>query len=405
MSEHLRSLLIRYAAPAWILLGISVAVRMGLTLFLPNGSNLIDLHVYVEGAASVTSGQLYSFVYELESAGFPLPFTYPPFAAVVFYPLHWLPFTLLGIIWQLLTIAALYGVIRIALQFALGEAHKRSSRPRPEVRVAAALWTALAMWMEPVRATLDCGQVNVFLVLALMVAARSSRWWLSALLVGVAAGIKLTPAVTGLYFLARKQWRVVWGSALVFGATVLASWAIIGDQARRYFTDLAGDTSRIGPVGSANNQSMRGALSRLAGHDVGTGVAVAIAMLVVAALCVLAWRALAADDRLGQLLIVQFFGLLASPISWDHHWIWVVPLLVWLAHGPLRSLAGSKVLCGVWAATMLVGVSAVLFSLQPSRWDFSRPGYLAWLGTINVTLTVITLVWLAVAGRRIRLPR
>lgn len=400
MSEQVRAFLIRYAAFAWAALGVAVAIRMGLTLFLPNGGNLIDLHVYVDGAASMTSGRLYDFAYDLDSTGFPLPFTYPPFAAVVFFPLHWLPFGLVGFLWQLATIAALFGVIRIALQLVVGEAANGK-----EYYVAAALWTALTMWMEPVRANLDLGQVGLFLVLALMVAVRSSRWWLSGLLVGLTAGIKLTPAVTGLYFLARRQWRVVLASAAVFGASVLLSWAVIGDEARLYFTDLMGDTSRIGPVGSANNQSMRGALSRLAGHDVGTGLAVAIGLLVTAALCVLAWRALDPEDRLGQLLIVQFVGLFASPISWDHHWIWVVPLLIWLAHGPLRSAVGTRILCGVWAVVMLVGVSSLLFSLQPSRWDFSRPGYLAVLGTVNVTLALATLGWMAFAGpRRIGRP-
>lgn len=397
MSEHGRAFLIRYAVLAWALLAVAVTIRMGLTLFLPNGGNLIDLHVYVDGAATMTSGQLYDYTYDLDSTGFPLPFTYPPFAAVLFYPLHWFPFALVGFVWQLATIAALFGVIRIAMELVVGEAVRGK-----EYYVAAALWTALTMWMEPVRANLDLGQVGLFLVLALMVAVRSSRWWLSGLLVGLTAGIKLTPAVTGLYFLARKQWRVVLTSAAAFGATVLVSWLLIGDQARTYFTDQMRDTSRIGPVGSANNQSMRGALSRLAGHDVGTGLAVAIGLLTTAVLCVLAWRALDPQDRLGQLLIVQFLGLFASPISWDHHWIWVIPLLIWLAHGPLRAQLGTRILCWMWALVMLVGVSSRLFSLQPSRWDFSRPGYLAWLGTVNITLALATLVWMAVAGRRAR---
>ncbi|WP_024793780.1 mannosyltransferase [Tomitella biformata] len=395
MSERLRGILLRHAALFWTLLGISVAVRMVLELVLPNGFDLIDLHVYVDGSASLSGGGLYSFAYDGASADFPLPFTYPPFAAFVFYPLHWLPFTLVVIVWQLLTIAALYGVVRLSQQLLWGTA-----ATGPELRVAAALWTGVAMWMEPVRATLDFGQVNMFLVLALMWAVKSTRWWVSGLLVGLTAGIKLTPAITGMYFLARGQWRVVISSALAFGATVLLGWALIGDQARSYFTDLLGDTARVGPIGSVNNQSLRGALSRLAGHDVGSTAVFAVAMLVAAVLCVLAWRAIDAEDRLGQLLIVQFFGLLASPISWEHHWVWVVPLLIWLVHGPLWSKLGTKILCGLWALSMFVGVSTVLFRVQPDPLEFSRPAYLAWLGTVNALLTLSTLVWVALTGRR-----
>ena len=67
-------------------------------------------------------------------------------------------------------------------------------------------WTAVGIWIEPLRSNFDYGQINVILVLAVLYAAYSSRWWLSGLLVGVAAGIKLTPAITGLYFLGVRRW-------------------------------------------------------------------------------------------------------------------------------------------------------------------------------------------------------
>ena len=40
---------------------------------------------------------------------------------------------------------------------------------------------------------------------------------------------------------------------------------------------------------------------------------------------------------LGRLLVVELFGLLLSPISWTHHWVWLMPLMIWLFHGPLRA--------------------------------------------------------------------
>ncbi len=107
---------------------------------------------------------------------------------MVFFPLHYLPFSFVGLAWQLLTVAALFGIVRIALELVVGP----DARNARWTSVALA-WTAIGLWTEPVRMTLDYGQVNVFLVLGIMFAARSSRWWVSGGLVGILAGIKLTP--------------------------------------------------------------------------------------------------------------------------------------------------------------------------------------------------------------------
>ncbi|WP_156371789.1 glycosyltransferase 87 family protein, partial [Mycobacterium sp. UM_11] len=183
--------LLRAAAPA--LLVASVAARFAWTYLAPHGANFVDLHVYLGGAAAIDHpGTLYSYVYADQTPDFPLPFTYPPFAAVVFYPLTRLPFGLVAFAWQIATMAALYGAIRIS-QRLIGDAGGA------EGRRLAMLWTAVTIWIEPLRSTFDYGQVNVLLMLAVLWAVWTSRWWLSGLLVGVAAGIKLTPAIAGVY--------------------------------------------------------------------------------------------------------------------------------------------------------------------------------------------------------------
>ncbi len=77
-----------------VLFALSIAARLAWTYLVPNGANFVDLHVYVGGAGALDHppGTLYSYVYADQTPDFPLPFTYPPFAAVVFYPLHLLPF-------------------------------------------------------------------------------------------------------------------------------------------------------------------------------------------------------------------------------------------------------------------------------------------------------------------------
>ena len=395
---------------AALALALSIAARLSWTYLVPNGANFVDLHVYLGGAAALDHpGTLYSYVYGDQTPDFPLPFTYPPFAALVFYPLTKLPFAVVALGWQLGIIAALCGVVLLSLQLV-------GVRNAP----TAMLWTAVGIWIEPLRSTFDYGQINVILVLGALWAAISSRWWVSGLLVGLAAGIKLTPAITGVYLAGMRRWGAAIFAAVVFAATVALSVAVIGQQARYYFSELLGDASRIGPIGTSFNQSWRGGISRILGHDAGYGPLVLAGIAVTAVLAVLAWRALWFDDdaerseaeesangvgadgrdRLGLLLVVQLFGLLVSPISWTHHWIWLLPLMIWLLNGPWQNRPGARALGWGWLALTLVGVPWLLSFFQPTIWQIGRPWYLAWAGLIYILATSATLLWIAANGRR-----
>ncbi len=387
-----------------VLLAASVAVRLGLTYLAPNGLNLVDLHVYLGGAEALNHrGTLYSYSYGDQTPDFSLPFTYPPFAAVVFYPLTLIPFRVVALGWQLGIIGALFGVV-LASQRLLGV--------QGGLRTAM-LWTALFIWIQPVRSNFDYGQINVLLVLMVLCAVASRRWWLSGLLLGLAAGVKLTPAIGVLYFVGVRRWATAVFSAVVFAATVGISWAVVGDQARYYFTDLIGDADRVGPVGTVFNQSWRGGISRILGHDAGYGPPVLAVIAVTAVLTWLAWRAVAGGargsrplegppDRLGLIVVVELFGLLISPISWTHHWVWSVPLMIWLLQGPYRFLGEARVLGWGWLALTLIGVPWLLGLAQPNIWQIDRPWYLAWAGLTYIAATVVTLAWVAAA--RLRFP-
>jgi alpha-1,2-mannosyltransferase len=384
---------VRWAVVAPLLLVVSIAARLAWTYLVPNGANFVDLHVYVGGAGALDlPGTLYDYVYADQTPDFPLPFTYPPFAAVVFYPLHLLPFGVLAFVWQLGIIAALYGVVRISQRLlpVNGSGDRR----------VAMLWTAVGIWIEPLRSTFDYGQINVLLVLAVLWAVYSTRWWLSGLLVGLAAGVKLTPAISGLYFVGKGRCGAAVFSAVVFFATVAVSALVVGDQARYYFTELLGDAARVGPIGTSFNQSWRGGISRILGHDAGYGPLVLAGIALTAVLAILAWRAVGASDRLGAIIVVQLFGLLLSPISWTHHWVWVLPLMIWLLHGPLRERLGARILGWGWLVLTVVGVPWLLSFAQPTIWQISRPWYLAWAGLIYIVATLATLAWIAASRRR-----
>jgi len=391
-SPAARSWTNRVTASAPLLLAVSIVARIAWTYLTPRGANFVDLHVYISGAAALgRPGALYDYVYADQTPDFPLPFTYPPFAAVVFYPLHLLPFGLVAFVWQVGTMAALYGVVRLS-QRLLGVSATAGRR-------VAMLWTAVGIWTEPLRSTFDYGQINVILVLAVLYAVYSSRWWVSGLLVGLAAGVKLTPAIAGVYLAGARRWAAAGFSAVAFAGTVAVSVWASGDQARRYFTELLGDAHRVGPIGTSFNQSWRGGISRILGHDAGYGPLVLIAVALTAVLALLAWRALSSDparpDPLGLLLVVELFGLLASPISWTHHWVWLVPLMIWLLHGPHADRRGARLLGWGWLALTLIGVPWLLSFAQPTIWQNGRPWYLAWAGLVYIVGALATLAWMA----------
>jgi alpha-1,2-mannosyltransferase len=383
--------LLHTAAP--LLLLLSIAARLALTYLGPNGANFVDLHVYLGGAAALDHpGSLYNYVYSEHTADFPLPFTYPPFAALLFYPLHLLPFGLAAFGWQIAMIAALYGVVRVS-QRLIGVSGDTGHR-------VAMAWTAVSMWIEPLRNNFDYGQINVFVTLAVLWAAYTTRWWLSGLLIGVAAGVKLTPAIAGVYLVGVRRFGAAAFSAVVFLATIGLSALVAGDETRYYFTKLLGDAHRVGPIATSINQSWRGGISRILGHDAGFGPLVLIAIGVTAVLALLAWRAVDGSDRLGKLLVVELFGLLMSPISWTHHWVWLVPLMIWLIHGPLRERLGARIVGWGWLALTLIGVPWLLLFAQPTIWQISRPWYLAWAGLAYIVAALITLAVIAALDRR-----
>ena len=376
-----------------MLLIASIAARLAWTYLAPNGANFVDLHVYLGGSAAIDHpGTLYSYVYADQTPDFPLPFTYPPFAAVVFYPLHLLPFGLVAFLWQI----AHHGraVRRDPAQPALdGRRGRRRPARRDVVDGGRHLDRAAAQHvrLRPGQRVADD---------RVLWAVYSTRWWLSGLLVGVAAGIKLTPAISGVYLVGARRWGAAVFSAVVFVAT---DWDFGVGRRRSDAVLLHRPAGRRPPGGSDRHlvQSVLARrLSRILGHDVGFGPPLLAAVAVTAVLAVLAWRALDVRRRLGRLLVVELFGLLLSPISWTHHWVWLVPLMIWAIHGPVRDRRGARIVGWGWLALTLIGVPWLLSFAQPTIWQITRPWYLAWAGLIYIVATVATLIWIAATGSR-----
>ncbi|HUQ60146.1 glycosyltransferase 87 family protein [Lentzea sp.] len=353
------------------------------TLGNPADWQMIDLKVYWSLAPNLLTDQLYSITMPF-TADFPLPFTYPPFAAMVFLPLSALPWTVARVVWLALSLVCLWWLVRTALKLVAA----RLEQPFDVTWTRRALvWTALFLWAEPVRKTLDFGQVNLVLVAGVFAAMVATRQPVAGLGVGVGAGLKLTPAISALYFLATRRFAAAAWSVAGFAVTVALGFLASAPDSWRYWFELLGAADRVGPVGSVINQSLRGALSRSLGHDVGMSWPWLLAVAVSAGLTALALRAaVQASDTLVAVVVVQLFGLLISPISWSHHWLWVLPLVLWLVHDR-RSL----VLAYVWAVAIGSDLITFLIDRQPSIWEIPRPWPLAALGWVYPALALLTL--------------
>jgi alpha-1,2-mannosyltransferase len=179
---------------------------------------------------------------------------------------------------------------------------------------------------------------------------------------------------------------------------------LLPSETWRFFTKLMLDPGRTGPVWSAINQSLRGAIARIAGEDLVSVWLVFAALATVLGVWV-TWVCLRAGDRTAALLAVQFLGLLISPISWSHHWVWVLPLLLWCLFGPRQRLVAVRVLAIAWVVGTCSYVVSLLIAQQYIGQLASRPWWQAWLGAIYPVLGVVTLVLLGVVSLRARSAR
>ena len=301
-------------------------------------------------------------------------FTYPPFAAVIFAVASVLPWTVLR--WAM-TVASL-AALGLSLWITFGALGYKSRR---SVRLGATLGvTALALLTEPVQQTLALGQVNLLLMLlivadlltagALAGSGERSRWWYGVG-IGIAAGVKLTPLIFIPYLLLVRRYRQAATAAAAFVVTVLLGWALLPRDSRTYWVDgLFLKANRIVFLGTRGNQSLRGILTRLAG-SVASGTAPwLVAAILVGIIGLLAAAALyRAGHPVPAMLACALTGLLVSPLSWDHHWVWVAPGLALLVH--LGARAAGVVRAAWWAAA--AGL-VLVFGAWPEFWDLSHAG-------------------------------
>jgi len=358
----------------------------------------IDLDVYrIGGQTWLHGGDLYG-VLPATGQGIRLPFSYPPIAAVLLAPLSLLPMAAAGTLLSLATVALVAVVLRTFVTAAWPAA-------RPSWRTVGWL-LPVALLLEPVRNTINYGQVNV-LLMALVSAdclARGPRWPRGAL-VGLAAAVKLTPGAFVLYFLLRRDYRAARTAALSFCVTTAAGFLLAWHDSVRYWTSDVFQPGRPGNPDYAANQSIQAVLAR-AGLDPHTTAGLAAWLVLSAVTVLLAWRGMRhAVDRgrdAWALSLNAFAALLVSPISWSHHWVWGETAMLVLACLGLQERPGAR----RRGLLVLAATGTAVFAAAPQWW---LPGgsdrelhWAAWeqlAGSSYVLLAVAVLVVSATSGR------
>ncbi|MET9202175.1 glycosyltransferase 87 family protein [Gordonia sp. NPDC003585] len=335
--------------------------------------NATDLRVYRAGARTVLDGRpLYT-----NSVLWNLDFTYPPFAALVMTPFALLEVATAKAVWFAATFVALCAVIVLSFR-SLGYRIDRS------LLIFSVFATVAATALEPVRTTVWLGQVNIFLMLLVLadlvlldMIRPGSR--LRGIGVGIAAGIKLTPAFFVVYLLFVRRWRAAATAVVAFGCTVALAFVVIPSDSWRFWTvDASGAPARIGRVDSPANQSINGFISQLLAyfdirrfaHPMPGGPVFEAPLwmwlpvaLVAAALGL--WAAVVAQRNGRALLAVTIVGMTGStvsPFSWGHHWVWFVPLLVIAFDEAYRSRT-------LWVWLAPAGIVALSFTYWYNWWD------------------------------------
>jgi alpha-1,2-mannosyltransferase len=305
--------------PLWtalLLAALSLTVWLVVVLALVHPT-FVDVRVYrAEGRALLDGADLYGPLPGITSVN-----TYPPFAAFVFVPTALASLGAVKATSIVVNLVLLVVVARLSLRLAGG----------PVTAAATFVLAAVALWSEPVATTLFYGQVNLALVaLVLWDATLPPQSRLRGIGIGLAAAVKVTPGLLVVYLVLTGRFR----AAVVAGATFLATLgltALVDAHATwSYWTHHLFDTTRMGRLENSANQSVRGWLVRMHHtRDLPPAELLLVALVLVAGLAcaVLAYR------RLGEawgLLAAVVTGLLVSPISWSHHWVWCVPILALL---------------------------------------------------------------------------
>ncbi|MDK8455186.1 glycosyltransferase 87 family protein [Corynebacterium marquesiae] len=359
----------------------------------------LDLKIYWLAGGEVAQGaDLYDNAYIGD-----LPFTYPPFSGTLFTWLSRLADAPLILLWQGGTALSLFTVIMLVLR-------ERGLKLSPAMWLLGFLLLCCTPANEPVHGTLFFGQINIFLMLLVALDILPRKRALLGIGIGLAAGMKLTPAYMGLVLLFQKRWWQAIIAILTFAVTVAIGFVTIPDAAD-FWTDAIFKSSRVGEHTNPGAQSIRSVMVRAWGID-GGWIWLAAVVVVFILTCLALRTAMKHRNNSAALALAGISSCLVSPFSWYHHWVWTVPLAVVVMVSVNQALgkrltgflgaqfSGLVSVLAMCAVTMPF-VSAAVWLSAASRslnhWDLQPWGMLAFTGA-GVLYIAFYAVWGFIPG-------
>ena len=343
----------------------------------------LDLRVYREaGSALYHHGSPFTVDFTANH----LPFTYTPFALLVLSPLAFGRLGLVETLWWLASAVSLVGATYLLLTTGTSLAGRRAWA------VAALLCATASLALEPVRSNFDYGQINLILMVMIVADVTRVRAPWRGVLVGLAAAIKLTPLVFLFYFAAARDWRSLARGVGTVVVVTGASWLVLPSDSARYWFHEVTNARRTGALGVVSNQGWNGLVHRspFDGGHFGTVVWLVLSLATLAGGVVLTRWLVEGARTVEALTVLALTELLVSPVSWTHHWSWLVVVPI--------------VAVGLWSVHRQVAVALlVLLGLAvaaPYLW--LQHGPLAFVATNSLVLAaaVVLVLWLVAEGRR-----
>lgn len=335
---------------------VSITAALAYGLYIALRTYEVDLGVYLRlGGKYIFTSHLYSFVLPNTS----LPFTYPPFAALLFAPWQRTFGTVGSVqtVWTMGNVAVLVGVLVLSIRLVKPSLSKVSSW-----RLALA-FSLPALLLNPVLITIGFGQVNLFVMFLVMwdllTERRIGKRQLPlGVATGLAAAVKLTPLLFVPYLLLTRRWRGAVTCMVTFIGCEVLTFVVSPASSRTYWTKAVFRPGRAGDLSIVDNQNLWSVLDRFAHGVLPSAVMLPLLALVAGGGLWLAAQAHRRSSPLLGVLICAGTCLIVSPISWVHHMVWVVPAILWLILGADRPHWGRP----------LAAVAAVLFWSAPVWW-------------------------------------
>ncbi len=345
------SSIFRRTRPVTLALELAFVAAAVLTVFLIDPTGL-DLKVYREGGLALLNNPSSLYDPILGPVNDPgLPFTYPPFAALIFVPIAVLPFWLSE---ALAMAASLIVTVFVAQDLAQRIASKwRSLEPY----VTTLTLSSLFVVSGPFRDTLWFGQINILILGACYLTfVKFKSLTPFAIAVGIFAGIKLTPIAFLILPLAMMQWRAMFLGIATFVGTQVIGLLFSFQNTVHYWTEVLRDPTRVGNLSYLDNVSIQAVIDRF---SLSQGVWFVAALAVGVSFIVLLWKLYPLLDRAALIGVASACPLLVSPVSWAHHWVWW-PVIAygWIRVAALLPNAWGKVSIALTVASSLALILA-----------------------------------------------